>query len=427
MPWPRPPSPVRGPESPTMPTPADDPGEPIRETVLVQVTGPDQPGITAGLLDLLALHDVTIEDVEQIVARDRLNLDLVVNIPATAPVLKDLLFFGWQRGVSIDFEVVDGATAETGARSVVTVLGSRLGPTPLGSVAHAIADSGGNIDRILRIARYPVTCYELVVSGATIEDLRTRLVTVSHDERIDIAIQAEGLGRRAKRLVVLDVDSTLIQNEVIELVAAEGDCLAEVEELTTRAMAGELQFEDSLRQRVRLMAGIDTSALDAAWDNLVLTPGARTFVRTLRRLGFTVAIVSGGFDFFTDRLKDELGLDHAFANTLEIANGKLTGNLAGPVVDRARKAELLRQVAASEGVPIEQTVAIGDGANDLDMIAAAGLGVAFNARPVVREVADTSVTVPYLDAILFMLGVSREEVEAADAADGIQTVTPPVN
>ncbi|MCP3909889.1 MAG: phosphoserine phosphatase SerB [Actinomycetia bacterium] len=400
--------------------------EPVRETVLVQVTGRDQPGITAGLLDLLAIHDVTIEDVEQIVARNRLNLDLVVNIPADAPVLKDLLFFGWQRGISIDFEVVDDAPVANGARSVVTVLGSRLGPTPLGSVAHAIADRGGNIDRILRIARYPVTCYELVVSGAPIQELRALLVSVSHDERIDIAIQAEGLGRRAKRLVVLDVDSTLIQNEVIELVAAEGDCLADVEALTARAMAGELDFEESLRARVALMAGLDASALEAAWENLVLTPGARTFVRTLGRLGFTVAIVSGGFEFFTDRLKDELGLDHAFANKLEVVDGKLTGDLAGPVVDRARKAELLRQVAAQEGVPIEQTVAIGDGANDLDMIAAAGLGVAFNARPVVREVADTSVTVPYLDAILFMLGVSREEVEAADAADGVETVAPPV-
>ncbi len=400
--------------------------EPVRETVLVQVTGRDQPGITAGLLDLLAIHDVTIEDVEQIVARNRLNLDLVVNIPADAPVLKDLLFFGWQRGISIDFEVVDDAPVANGARSVVTVLGSRLGPTPLGSVAHAIADSGGNIDRILRIARYPVTCYELVVSGAPIQKLRALLVSVSHDERIDIAIQAEGLGRRAKRLVVLDVDSTLIQNEVIELVAAEGDRLADVEALTARAMAGELDFEESLRARVALMAGLDASALEAAWENLVLTPGARTFVRTLGRLGFTVAIVSGGFEFFTDRLKDELGLDHAFANKLEVVDGKLTGDLAGPVVDRARKAELLRRVAAQEGVPIEQTVAIGDGANDLDMIAAAGLGVAFNARPVVREVADTSVTVPYLDAILFMLGVSRKEVEAADAADGIETVAPPV-
>ncbi len=410
-----------------MTSPADGLSGSTGETVLVQVTGPDQPGITAGLLDLLAIHDVTIEDVEQIVARNRLNLDLVVSIPANAPVLKDLLFFGWQRGISIDFEVVDQATHEHGPRSVVTVLGSRLGATPLGSVAHAITDTGGNIDRILRIARYPVTCYELVVSEATIEELRTRLVTVSHDERIDIAIQAEGLGRRAKRLVVLDVDSTLIQNEVIELLAAEGGCLAEVEDLTARAMAGELEFEESLRQRVQLMAGVDASALEAAWDKLVLTPGARTFVRTLRRLGFTVAIVSGGFEYFTNRLKDELGLDHAFANQLEIIDGKLTGKLVGPVVDRARKAELLRQVAAEEGVPIEQTVAIGDGANDLDMIAAAGLGVAFNARPVVREVADTSVTVPYLDAILFMLGVSREEVEAADAADGIKTITPPVD
>ncbi|MBW3619609.1 MAG: phosphoserine phosphatase SerB, partial [Actinobacteria bacterium] len=227
----------------------------------------------------------------------------------------------------------------------------------------------------------------------------------------------ESLERRAKRLVVMDVDSTLIQDEVIELLAEEAGCAEEVRSVTERAMAGELDFETSLRQRVALLEGLDVAVFDDVRRRLRLTPGARTFVRTLKRIGFKVAIVSGGFTVFTDALKDELGLDHAVANELEIVDGRVTGRLVGPIVDRARKARILEELAALEGVSTDQTVAVGDGANDLDMLAAAGLGIAFNAKPVVREAADTSLSFPYLDAILFVLGVRREDVERADGSD----------
>jgi phosphoserine phosphatase len=217
----------------------------------------------------------------------------------------------------------------------------------------------------------------------------------------------------------MDVDSTLIQNEVIELLAAEAGCEERVRELTEAAMRGELDFEATLRKRVSLLKGLDTDDLRRALAKVELMPGARTFVRTLKRLGFKVAIVSGGFTYFTDALKADLQLDYAFANELEVADGFVTGNVVGTVVDRRRKADLLRHVADLEGIPLDQTVAIGDGANDLDMLEAADLGIAFNAKPVVRESADTSISVPYLDAVLFVLGVRRNEVEAADEADGL--------
>jgi len=217
--------------------------------------------------------------------------------------------------------------------------------------------------------------------------------------------------------VAIDVDSTLIQDEVIDLLAAEAGCGARVAEITERAMAGELAFEDALRQRVGLLAGLPHEVVQQARDRLRLTPGARTFVRTLKRLGYRIALLSGGFTEFTDHLQRELGVDYAFANELEVADGRLTGRVVGPVVDRRRKAELLEEVASREGIALAQTVAVGDGANDLDMLAAAGLGIAFNAKPLVRAAADTALSVPYLDAILFVLGLRRDDVVDADAAD----------
>jgi len=234
---------------------------------------------------------------------------------------------------------------------------------------------------------------------------------------VDVAVQRSGLHRRAMRLVVMDVDSTLISGEAIDLLAARAGCAAKVAELTAAAMRGELDFAAALRERVALLAGLDESVLDEVRGELRLAPGARTLIRTLHRLGFRCGIVSGGFSQITGPLAAELGIDYTAANTLEIAAGKLTGKLTGPVIDRAGKADVLRRFAAQAGVPVSQAVAIGDGANDLDMIAAAGLGVAFNARQVVRDAADTSVSVPYLDSVLYLLGVPRDEVEAAEEGD----------
>jgi phosphoserine phosphatase len=387
-------------------------------TILVRCTGRDRPGITTGLLAVLASAGAQLYDMEQVVVRDRLTLDLLIGISEADDVLKELLFHGWEQGLQLEFEVAEAAAPIVGQpRSVVTVIGQTLPPAALSAVTGAIAAGGGNIDRILRLARYPVVSYEFVVVSGDIDRMRAELVQASAAHGVDVAIQRESLERRAKRLVVLDVDSTLIQDEVIELLAEEAGCREEVADITRRAMAGELDFAASLHERVAWLAGTHASALDRVGDRVRLTPGARTFVRTLKRLGYTVAIVSGGFTAITDRLAVQLGIDHAVANELEVVDGVLTGHLVGQVVDRPGKAAVLRRIAAVEHVPLEQTVAIGDGANDLDMLAAAGLGIAFNAKPVVREAADTAVSVPYLDAILFLLGIRRDEVEAADAED----------
>jgi phosphoserine phosphatase len=254
-----------------------------------------------------------------------------------------------------------------------------------------------------------------VIAG-DLPGMRRRLVEVAHEHGIDIAVQAGGLERRAKRLVVMDVDSTLIRNEVIDLLAEEAGCSDQVAAITERAMRGELDFEGSLRERVRLLKGLDEQAIERVGERIRLTPGARTFVRTLKRLGYAVAVVSGGFTAFTDRLREQLDLDHAHANILEIIDGRLTGELDGPIVDRAGKASLLAEIAAAERVPLSQTVAIGDGANDLDMLAAAGMGIAFNAKPAVRQQAEVAVTVPYLDVILFMLGLRGTDVDHGEMA-----------
>ncbi len=388
-----------------------------RETVLVRVSGPDRPGITAGLMGVLADADATVQDVEQVVVRQRLTLGLVVDVPAGRDVLKELLLFGWEHDVVVDFEVVEPDPVDRPPASVVTVVGHELAPRQLAAIASAIADGGGNIDRIVRLSRYPVVSYDLEVLGGDLALMRTLLVEAAAEHHVDVAVQRAGLHRRAKRLVVLDLDSTLIQDEVIDLLAEECDCLDQVSDITARTMEGELDFEQSLRARTALLAGLTEAQLRSVRGRIRFTPGAKTFIRTLHRLGYQVGVISGGFTFFTDHVAELLQLDHARANELEILDGALTGKILGDVVDRTAKATLLRSIADDEGIPLEQTVAIGDGANDIDMLATAGLGIAFNAKPVVRDAAEVSVNVPYLDVILSFLGVSREEVEDADRAD----------
>lgn len=390
------------------------------QTVLIRVTGPDHPGVTAGLMSVLADAGAQVQDIEQIVIRGQLTLGVAVVVPEGRDLLRDVLLFGWDQGMEVDFDVVSSTPTPTTRGHVVTVLGPELNPSELGAATTAIADAGANIQRIIRLSRYPVMSYELLVRDGDDTKLRSNLLqTAAANPGVDIAIQREGLGRRAKRLVVLDVDSTLIQDEVIDLLAAEAGCLDEVRKITQDAMEGGIDFESALRMRVRLLGGLDEGAIDRAWANLRYTPGARTFVRTLRRLGFEIAIVSGGFTAFTDRIASDLGILHAHANELEIVDGVLTGELAGEIVDRRRKATILTEIAAEKHVPLSQTVAVGDGANDLDMLNVAGLGIAFNAKPIVEDAADTSLSVPYLDAILFVLGIRREDVEAADELDGI--------
>jgi phosphoserine phosphatase len=393
--------------------PAHDPDSPL----LIRVSGADRPRLTRDLLSLLGEAGAVLEDMEQLVVRERLTLDVLVRLEgASDRVVRDVLYWGFTHDLSVDFERV--ATHSRRAllpRHAVTVLGQSLSPGALAAVADAVAETGGNIDRIVRLATQPVVAYDLVVIAGDVAAMRRALVEVAQAHQVDIAVQVNGLERRAKRLVVMDVDSTLIRDEVIELLADEAGCNEAVAAITARAMAGELDFEASLRERVRLLKGLDGAAVERARARIRLSPGARTFVSTLKRLGFTVAAVSGGFTVFTDRLRADLALDYAYANTLELADGILTGEVVGPIVDRAGKARLLGEIAAAEQVPLSQTVAVGDGANDLDMLAAAGLGIAFNAKPVVRRQADTTVSVPYLDAILFMLGIRGADVERTDA------------
>jgi len=401
---------------------------PRPETLLITLTGRDRPGVTSSMFATLAHAGVVVLDVEQIILRGRLILGLLVTLPADPDRLRrSVTTTAEALEMSVELEPGSGDTGSRAqGRSHVTVIGAPLEAVAMAAVAGRVADCGGNIDRIERMARYPVTAIDLHVSGVAPERLRALLSVEAAEQGIDVAVQPADLLRHGMRLIVLDVDSTLIQGEVIEMLAARAGHEEEVARVTEAAMRGDLDFEQSLRARVRLLAGLDAAVLDEVYADIVVTPGARTMVRTLRRLGYRFAIVSGGFSQVTDRLAADLGIHFSRANELEVVDGRLTGEIVGPVVDRPGKAAALREFAEAVGVPIEATVAIGDGANDLDMLGAAGLGVAYNARPVVRQAADTSVNVPYLDTIMYLLGISREEIEAADAADGITTPSPPV-
>lgn len=400
----------------------------LTSTLLITLTGRDRPGVTSTTLATLATAGVDVVDLEQIVLRGRLVLGLLVTAPEDDSDLRALLEETARRlEMSIELEEgSNGLPTERRHRSRVTVIGTPLTADAMARITTGIAEAGANIDRILRLAAYPVTAFDLHVSGADKGALREALALIAADAGVDISVQSATLHTRGQRLIVMDVDSTLIQGEVIEMIAAHAGCEAQVAEITERAMRGELDFEQSLRERVKLLAGVPASALDEVYDQISLNPGARTMVRTLRRLGYRFAIVSGGFSQITDRLAGELGIHFARANELEIVDGKLTGNVVGKVVDRAGKAEALREYAAELGLPLTSTIAIGDGANDLDMLAAAGLGVAYNAKPAVRSAAETAINVPYLDTIMYLLGFTREEIEAADADEGFVTPSPAV-
>ena len=390
-------------------------------TLLVTLTGRDRPGVTSRLFTVLAQHELTVAVVEQVVIRGRLVLGVLLSAdraPDLTAVHEQVTALAADMGM--DAEITMGSREPArrhGGRLHVTVLGRPLLPSAIAAIAGRIAASGANIDRIERLADRPVTCIEFDVSGADPVGLRADLARESVNLGVDVAVQRGGLHRRAMRLVVMDVDSTLLRDEAIELLAARAGCAAEVSEVTAAAMRGELDFAESLHRRVALLEGLNASVIDEVAAGARLAPGARTLIRTLKRLGYRCGVVSGGFTQITDLLTVKLGLDFAEANMLEIADGKLTGRLLGQVVDRPGKERALRRFAAAAGVPLSQTVAVGDGANDLDMISAAGLGVAFNAKPAVRSAADTSLSVPHLDAILYLLGISRDDVEAADAED----------
>jgi phosphoserine phosphatase len=387
-------------------------------TGLILVSGVDNPGITESLFEALSPFAVTILDIQQVVIRGRLILTVLISLsPGHAKAIEDDLEECASRlGVDIAtaFESSDEKTiAPKRSLHHVVVLSQSLKPQAINAIAAVIAQDGGNIERINRTASYPVTAIELTVSGANLATLRSALATTGSELGVDIAVSPGGLMRFATKLVVMDVDSTLIQQEVIELLGAKAGVQVEIAKITESAMRGELDFEASLRARVALLKGLPATVLEDVQSEISLTPGARTLVRTLKKLGHHIALVSGGFEPVIAPLAAELGIDHLRANNLEISDGKLTGALIGPVVDRAGKATALREFASEHNVDLDQTIAIGDGANDLDMIAIAGMGIAFNAKPAVKAAADSSVSAPYLDSVLYLMGISREEVEEA--------------
>ena len=401
----------------------------LRTTLLVTVTGRDKPGVVSVIFSALARHGVDILDVEQVVIQGRIILGVLVQTTADPEDLQEtaeqaMASIGMQVEVEVGADAL-GASAR-GSTHVVLVLGRPVTTRAFTETTRALAALNINIDAIRRIADYPVTGLELLVSVPGNDDppaadaaLRSTLVALAARTAVDFAVERVGIARRAKRLVVFDVDSTLVQGEVIEILAEHAGCAAEVHAVTEATMRGELDFTQSLRRRVALLAGLPAGVLAEVSNAVELTPGARTTVRTLKRLGFRCGAVSGGFTQIVRPIAEGLGLDFCTANELEVCDGKLTGKLIGPVVDRSGKARALRQAAEHFGVPLAQCVAVGDGANDIDMLTTAGLGVAFNAKPALREVADTAITQPFLDVVLFVLGVTRDEVEAADAADGV--------
>ncbi|GAA1095104.1 phosphoserine phosphatase SerB [Tsukamurella spumae] len=392
-------------------------------TILITVTGGDKPGVSSVLFGVLARGEVSVLDVEQTVIRGRLTLGVLAAVHGDPEHVQELVE---QAMATVGMDVAVEITGEQPPRPpvpthAVVLMGAPVSARALSAVATALAAGEVNIESIAGVADYPVTALELLVTvpdGADETAFRASLAAVAREQGVDIATSRAGIARRSKRLICFDVDSTLVQGEVIEMLAARAGKEAEVAAVTEAAMRGELDFEQSLHARVRNLAGLPASVIDEVAAGLQLTPGARTTIRTLKRLGYRCGVVSGGFTAVIEPLAQDLELDFVRANTLEVVDGVLTGRVVGEVVDRPGKARALREFAAAFGVPVEETVAVGDGANDIDMLSAAGLGVAFNAKPALREVADAALSHPYLDAVLFVLGVTRDEIEAADAVDG---------
>ena len=399
----------------------EDKFEKLEHTGLILISGIDAPGVTQALFATLEPFAVTILDIEQVLIRGRLVLTTLISLdPAHASAIEtDLLETTNKLGLDLAIDFTDQAKNEnSNANLHIIALSQNLRPAGIGALAAKIAARGGNIDRIHRTASYPLTAIAFEVSlnldEGDLKIIQRELAEIAQANGIDIAVEQSGLTRRAKRVVLLDMDSTLIQEEVIDLIAEKFGVGPAVVAITERAMRGEIDFSTSLRERVALLAGADLAILDEVKNQITLTPGARTLIRTLHRLGHKVGVVSGGFLDVIEPLLNELNIDYYRANKLEAKDGKLTGAITGAIIDRKGKADALRDFAEKEGVGLAQTIAIGDGANDLGMLEIAGLGIAFNAKPAVRAAADSSINSPYLDSVLYLMGITRNEIESAD-------------
>jgi len=390
-----------------------------RYTGLILLSGIDAPGISSALFTTLEPFSITVLDIEQVVIRSRLILTVLIDLdPAHAAAVEaDLNECASKLNVDIatsfSNETTESIAQKTGLIHVIA-LAEKISPGAIANLASDIAATGGNIERIHRSASFPLTAIEFLVSDSHLDSLRKALGPTAKRYGLDIAVQISGLNRFARKLVVMDVDSTLIAQEVIDLLAEASGVGQEVRAITESAMRGELDFETSLRKRVALLQGQSESIIAEVAKQVTLTPGARTLIRTLKKLGHGVGLVSGGFSQVVDPIAKDLGIDHVRSNTLEIVDGVITGNLLGAIIDRAGKALALKEFANLENVSPANTIAIGDGANDLDMIAAAGLGIAFNAKPAVQEAAQSALNAPYLDSVLFILGINREDIEESE-------------
>ena len=390
-------------------------------TGLILISGVDAPGVTQALFAALEPFSITILDIEQVVIRGRLILTTLIALdPAHASAIEaDLIETTNKLDLDLAIDFSDQVKGETKNSNLhIVVLSQDLRPASIGALARKIAEQGGNIDRIHRTASYPLTAIEFEVSldlnDENLKVIQRELAEIAQSNGIDIAVEQSGLARRAKRIVLLDMDSTLIQQEVIDLLADKCGVGDKVSAITESAMRGELDFAASLNARVKLLAGADMEILQSVKAGITLTPGARTLIRTLHKLGHKVGVVSGGFLDVIEPLLQELKIDFYRANKLEITDGKLTGNLLGAIIDKGAKADALREFAAAENVSLAQTIAIGDGANDLGMLEIAGLGIAFNAKPAVRAAANSSINSPYLDSVLYLMGITRSEIEDAE-------------
>jgi phosphoserine phosphatase len=386
--------------------------------VLVTVSGPDRPGITARLTGVLAQMGAVLIDIEQVVVQNHLSLGMSIAIEQDRGVLKELLFCAKELGLSLDFMPVSERSSAQAApkpeRYVVTAIGKSLGAVEMHALSTTLAEHGANIAKISRLSHGELGSVEVHVDlpGETNQGpLKEALLRLGMRSSFDIALQRDGIFRRSKRLIVMDMDSTLISVEIIDELARAYGVRDQVAAVTEQAMAGEMDYDESLRRRLALLQGLDVAVLKRLAAELPLTEGADRLMRALKRLGYRTAVISGGFSIAAESLKAQLGIDYAYSNTLEIKDGRLTGRVVGPIVNARRKAELLDTIAQSEGVLLDQVIAVGDGANDLLMLEKAGLGIAFRAKPKLRAAADTSISAGGLDSILYLLGLSARDVE----------------